>query len=123
MQHTLNRVTLQGRIGPPTVRLTPAGPIFASAELTIGEHPDTTVTVCGIGIDAACIADTASGPMLYVEGELAVDPESGSYYVFANTVRRMALQGGEYVPVAPSMHVFDRFERVLLGDAATVPSV
>lgn len=111
MQHTINRVVLQGRVGPPTVRLSPDGPIFASTELTISDAPTVTVTVCGIGIDAAAIADTGSGTILRVEGALTYDHEARTFYVFADQVRRMVPQGFDLVPVAPSMRTFDRLER------------
>lgn len=114
MQHTINRVVLQGRAGPPTVRLSPDGPIFASAELTIADEPTVTVTVCGIGIDAAAIADTASGAILRVEGALTLDHETRTFFVFADEARRMVPQGFDLVPVTPSMRTFDRLERFFL---------
>jgi hypothetical protein len=93
MKNTINRIVLQGRVGPPTVRLSPEGPIFASTELQIDEHPDVTITVSGYGIDAAGIADTESGGMLRV-----------------------------LVPHAPSMKTFDRFERIFLDPEPAAPA-
>lgn len=116
MQHSINRVVLQGAVGPPHVRLSPVGPIFASIELQIAESPDVTVTVCGIGIDAAAIADTRSGTVLRVEGTLTYDHDAQTLYVFADQVRRMVRRGADLVPIAPSMKTFDRLERVFLPD-------
>jgi hypothetical protein len=114
MQHTINRVVLQGAVGPPVVKLSPAGPIFAATELQIAETPSTTVTICGIGIDAAAIADTAAGNILRIEGQLTFDHEAQTFYVFADQVRRMVPSGMGLVPIAPSMKTFDRLERVFL---------
>jgi hypothetical protein len=117
MQHTLNRVVLQGTVGPPTVRLSPDGPIFASTELRIAEIPDVTITVSGIGIDAAGIAESTRGDTLRVEGELAFDPDAQTFYVYADQVRRMVEQGGVLVAHAPSMKTFDKFERFFVDSA------
>ena len=114
MKHAINNVVLQGRAGPPTIRLSPAGPIFASTELQIDDYPATSVTVCGIGIDAACIADGEAGDFLHVEGELAYDADKKGFYVFAHTSRRMTEQDSALVPLPPSMKVFDRFEKLFL---------
>lgn len=122
MKNTINRIVLQGRAGPPTVRLSPEGPIFASTELQIDEHPDVTITVSGYGIDAAGIADTESGGILRVLGTLCFDPASETFYVLADQVRRMVEQGGVLVPHAPSMKTFDRFEKIFLEPAAVSPT-
>ena len=108
---------LQGTVGPPTVRLSPDGPIFASTELRVSEVPDVTITVSGIGIDAAGIAESARGDTLRVEGELAFDPDARTFYVYADRVRRMVEQGGVLVAHAPSMKTFDRFERFFVDPA------
>jgi hypothetical protein len=89
MHHTTNRIVLQGRTGPPTVRLSPAGPIFASAELQIEDQPDVTITVSGYGIAAAGIAEPATGKILRVTGTLCFDLASQSFYVLADHVWRM----------------------------------
>lgn len=117
MQHSINRVVLQGMVGPPHIRLSPVGPIFASIELQIAESPNVTVTVCGIGIDAAAIADTQTGTILHVQGALTFDHDAQMFYVFADQVRRMVRRGTDLVPIAPSMKTFDRLERVFLADA------
>jgi hypothetical protein len=122
MKHTLNRIVLQGRAGPPTVRLSPDGPIFASTELQIDEYPDVTITVSGYGIDAAGIADTESGGILRVLGTLSFDPASKSFYVLADQVRRMVAEGGVLVPHAPSMKTFDRFEKIFLEPEEVSPA-
>ena len=119
-QSRINRVTLQGVVGPPTVRLSPIGPIFASAELIVAELPTITITVAGIGIDAAGIAECRDGDILRVEGSLAFDHPEQSFYVFANEVRRMVPRGGALVPEAPSIRTFDKFERVFLDETAPV---
>ncbi len=40
MKHTINQVVLQERAGPPTIRLLPAGPIFAPTDLRTDDYPD-----------------------------------------------------------------------------------
>lgn len=121
MHHTINRIVVQGRAGPPTVRLSPEGPIFASTELQLDEHPDVTVTVSGYGIDAAGIAEARSGDLLRVLGTLAFDARSQALYIVADQVRRMVKEGGTLVARAPSMKTFDRFENIFLEHEATRP--
>lgn len=121
MHQRINRVTLQGRIGPPTVRLSPEGPIFASAELEISDSPTATIAVCGYGIDAAGIAEAETGGIVRVTGELALDPPSNSFYVLASEVRRMEPQGHTLVARTPSLKTFDRFELLFL-EPDTVPT-
>ena len=117
-QSSINRVTLQGVVGAPTIRLCPDGPIYASTELVIAELPTVTITVCGIGIDAAGIAECRNGDILRVEGSLAFDHPEQSFYIFASEVRRMIPRGDALVPEAPSIRTFDKFERVFLDEPA-----
>jgi hypothetical protein len=117
MKHTINKIVLQGRAGPPTVRLSPAGRIFTSTELQINDCADTTVPVYGAGAAAGCIADGKAGDYLHVEGELAFDAEKKRFYVFAHTSRRMKEQDGALVPLASSMNALDRFEKLFLEES------
>lgn len=113
MQHTLNQVSLQGRAGAPTVRLSRDGPVFASVLLTVEDVPDTDVLVAGIGLEAAGIACLKRGDLLRAEGRFARDPESGELYVQATAVARLLVRGTSVQAVAPSVDELDRLAALL----------
>lgn len=113
VQHTLNQVSLQGRAGAPTVRLTRDGPVFASVPLTISELPRTEVTVTGLGLEAAGIACLRRGDLLHAEGRLALDPETGELYVQASAVAKLVPRGSTYEAVSPSVDELDRLAALL----------
>ncbi|MEO6325061.1 MAG: hypothetical protein ABIT01_06705 [Thermoanaerobaculia bacterium] len=112
MSHTLNRVTVQGRAGPPFVHLQRDGPVSASVEIEIEDLPRTNITVVGIGIDAAAIAALTPGEILRAEGILRIDPETGTFFVFAERAARMVARGGELVSQATSVNELDRLAAV-----------
>ena len=113
MEHTLNRVTVQGRTGSPVVRLSRDGPVFASVEVEIEDLPRTTITVAGIGFDAAAIAALRPGELLNAEGILRLDPESGDFFVFASKASRMTTRGPALVALPTALTDLDRLERTL----------
>lgn len=117
MHHLANEVTLQGRVGPPTVRLARGQPFFASVELEFSVLPRTTVTVAALGMDAATIAACRPGDLLRAEGEIALDPESGEFFVMAASATRLVVQGTALVPLRASLADFDRLEAVLASPA------
>ena len=117
MKHTINKVVLQGRAGPPTIQLSPTGRIFTSTELQIDDFADTTVPVYGAGTAAGCIAAREAGDYLHIEGELAFDAKNKCFYVFAHTAIRMKEQEGTLIPLASSMNALDRFEKLLLEES------
>lgn len=110
MKHELNEITVQGRAGAPTIRLTRGGPVFASVSVRLSELPAADVTVTGLGLEAAGIACLRPGDVLRAEGRLALDPETGEFYVQANAVARMEPFGSDLRAVAPSLEEFDRLE-------------
>ncbi|MEO6325970.1 MAG: hypothetical protein ABIT01_00855 [Thermoanaerobaculia bacterium] len=120
MKHELNEVTVQGPAGPPTIRFTRGGPIFASVSIRICELPRTEVTVTGLGSEAAGIACLRPGDVLRAEGQLSVDHSTGELYVYANAVARMETDGSTLRPVAPSLAEFDRLEALVLPEATPV---
>jgi hypothetical protein len=117
MPHTLNRVTVQGPCGPPVLRLTRDGPVFASTEVEIEDLPKTCITVAAIGADAAAIASVVPGDVLRVEGLLRVDPESGDVFVFAQHASRMVRRGFDLVAQPTSLQDLDRLASVLASPA------
>jgi hypothetical protein len=117
MEHTYNRVAVQGPASAPTVRLSRDGPVFASVEVEIETLPKTTVTVTGIGAEAAAIAALNPGDVLRAEGPLVVNPEHGDYYVFADKASRMVRRGQDLVSVPPSRRDLDRMASLLTSAA------
>lgn len=113
MQQTRNQVSLQGRTGVPTVRLTRDGPVFASVSVTISDVPRTEITVTGLGLEAAGIACLRRGDLLRVEGVLAIDPTTGEAYVQATAVAKLVARGSTLVPVSPSVDELDRLAALL----------
>ena len=119
MEHTLNCVTVQGRTGSPVVRLSRDGPVFASVEVEIEDLPRTTITVAGIGFDAAAIAALRPGEFLHAEGILRLDPETGEFFVFASKASRMAARGPGVVAVATALTELERLERAVARPLST----
>jgi len=117
MEQTLNRVTVQGRAGVPMVRLSRDGPVFASAEVEIEALPKTTITVTGIGQEAAAIAALSPGDVLRAEGPLVINPELGEFYVFADKAARMVPRGRDLVAAPPSRRDLDRLASLLTSAA------
>jgi len=113
MTQTRNSVTVQGPAGPPVVRLSRDGPVFASVPVEIDDLPRTAITVAGIGLEAATIASLGPGETLRVEGFLRLDAESGAFYVFAAKAARMVARGDELVAVPTSVSDLSRLETVL----------
>lgn len=113
MEHPRNQVSLQGRTGAPTVRLTRDGPVFASVPLTISDIPRTEITVTGLGLEAAGIACLRRGDLLRVEGVLALDPTTGDFYVQATAVAKLIARGTSLVPIGPSVDELDRLATLL----------
>lgn len=113
MHHTLNQVCLQGQAGAPTVRLTRDGPVFASVPLTISDVPRTEITVTGLGLEAAGIACLRRGDLLRAEGQLALDAETGEFYVQANAVSKLVVRGSDVQTVGPSVDELDRLAALL----------
>lgn len=119
MEHTWNQVTVQGRTGSPVVRLSRDGPVFASVDVEIEELPRTTITVAGIGVDAAAIGSLRPGELLRAEGVLRLDPESREFFVFASKAVRLTQRGSELVALATPLAALDRLERAVARPAAT----
>ncbi|MEO6324605.1 MAG: hypothetical protein ABIT01_06285 [Thermoanaerobaculia bacterium] len=113
MDHSLNQVSLQGRVGAPIVRLTRDGPVFASVPVAISDVPRTEITVTGLGLEAAGIACLKRGDLLRVEGSLALDPETGEYYVHASAVAKLVVRGFSVQAVSPSVDELDRLAALL----------
>jgi hypothetical protein len=114
----MNEVIVQGRVGPPTIGLTPEGQLFASAGLQIEDTPDATITVIGTDINAPVIADGEAGDTLRIVGRLGFDTERHRVFVVALTAQRMTEQHGTLVPLPPSMKVVHRFEKLFLEESA-----
>ena len=119
MEHTLNRVTVQGRTGSPVVRLSRDGPVFASVDVEIEDLPHTNITVAAIGYDAAAIAALKPGEMLRAEGILRLDPESGDFFVFASRATRMAARGPEVVAIPTATSELARLEHAVARPVST----
>jgi len=113
VQQTHNQVSLQGRTGPPTVRLTRDGPVFASVPVTISDVPRMEITVTGLGLEAAGIVCLRRGDLLRVEGVLALDPSTGDAYVQATAVAKLVATGTSLVPIGPSVDELDRLAALL----------
>lgn len=119
MEHTRNEVTVQGRTGSPVVRLSRDGPVFASVDVEIEDLPRTTITVAGIGVDAAVIGALRPGELLRAEGVLRLDPESREFFVFAAKAVRIVQRGGELVALATPLSALDRLERAVARPVTT----
>jgi hypothetical protein len=78
MKHTINKITLQGRAGPSTLRLSPDGQLLASTDVQINDDPEASVIAVGIGGNALFIADAVTGDYLHIEGELAFNAQQNA---------------------------------------------
>ena len=95
------------------VRLTRDGPVFASVPLTISDVPRTEITITGLGLEAAGIACLRRGDLLRAEGQLALDPETGEFYVQASAVAKLVVRGSGVQAVGPSVDELDRLAALL----------